>query len=402
METRTWPVARRTTVATLTAVTLLAAALVPAAPAALAAPAGCGSTRDPELWSVAATSASDAWAVGNDEVTTGSNPPVAQSLIEHWNGTTWCVVPSPDPGGPTDPTGLNGVTATSAGNAWAVGHYSGSAGTRTIILHWDGTSWTQVPSPDPSHQRLYNDLFSVSAASASSAWAVGEYTTASHGLQPLIARWNGTTWKQVASPVLPAGGTLHGVAATSTDSAWAAGYSQDPSADLTEQTNGTGWTQVTAPDPVTGTNPVNETGPAAASSPANVWVIGSGFSTSDTNGTLFGLHWTGTGGGWTVTPMPDPDYHPSLSGVATLSTSSAWAVGTVQNSEGALRTLILRWNGTAWTRTASPDPGNAGTDDQLTAVAAVSASDAWAVGMSNGTTLMLHWDGAAWGQVSSP
>jgi hypothetical protein len=57
------------------------------------------------------------------------------------------------------------------------------------------------------------------------------------------------------------------------------------------------------------------------------------------------------------------------------------------------RALIEHWNGTQWCRVPIPEPG---TSDGLTGVATVSATDAWAVG-SYGTfkTLILHWDGTA-------
>src|SRR5215469_1509873 len=44
------------------------------------------------LYSVAAISENDAWAVGEH----GGNG--SQTLIEHWNGTDWRVVSSPNPG----------------------------------------------------------------------------------------------------------------------------------------------------------------------------------------------------------------------------------------------------------------------------------------------------------------
>jgi hypothetical protein len=56
----------------------------------------------------------------------------------HWNGTAWSRVPSPA-GGP----GLLAVTATSATSAWAVGDYSTASGQpRTLIMHWNGTRWS--------------------------------------------------------------------------------------------------------------------------------------------------------------------------------------------------------------------------------------------------------------------
>src|SRR5260370_1068964 len=112
------------------------------------------------LKGVAVVSACDAWAVGND-VSAGAS----QTLILHWNGTSWKRVPSPSPPGAS----LGAVAATSAGNAWAVGYRQGL---RTLILHWNGTKWTQVSSPRPG---LPGYLTGVSAKSTASAWAVGVY-----------------------------------------------------------------------------------------------------------------------------------------------------------------------------------------------------------------------------------
>ena len=86
------------------------------------------------LGGVAATSASNAWAVG----TTGSNT-AAKTMIVRWNGTAWTQVPSPSPAPSPE---LVGVTATSATNAWAVGQTGTAGRIKTLILHWNGKSWT--------------------------------------------------------------------------------------------------------------------------------------------------------------------------------------------------------------------------------------------------------------------
>jgi len=79
---------------------------------------------------VAATSASNAWAVGNTS---------SGTLIVRWNGTAWKRVPSPGRAGSL----LYGVAATSARNAWAVGDTSkiNHGSSETLILRWNGTSW---------------------------------------------------------------------------------------------------------------------------------------------------------------------------------------------------------------------------------------------------------------------
>ena len=85
-----------------------------------------------------------------------------------------------------------------------------------------------------------------------------------------------------------------------------------------------------------------------------------------------------------------------VSAVAATSVRNAWAVG------GGPRTVILHWNGTAWKRV--PSPSLAGS---LSSVAAISGGDAWAVGDTStqpgrGAPLILHWNGKAWRRVPSP
>src|SRR5207248_3028767 len=90
------------------------------------------------LTSISAVSPHDIWAVGQGHLT------------EHWNGHAWQAVPAP--AGSTDPdatTNLNGVSARSARDVWAVGTVSGTPSPRTVTEHWNGTTWTLVPSPTP-------------------------------------------------------------------------------------------------------------------------------------------------------------------------------------------------------------------------------------------------------------
>ena len=166
---------------------------------------------DNEFFGVAALSACNVWAVGNYRMTaTGT----LLSLAEHWNGTAWKVVPTPNPG--TSLNFLRAVSAFSASNVWAVGHADDS----TLILHWNGTAWARVPSPSPG---VGSDLSGVDAVSATGAWAVGEFTDSSSRQKTLVLRWNGTKWSQVASPAPGADSALDAVTATSAGNAWAVG-----------------------------------------------------------------------------------------------------------------------------------------------------------------------------------
>jgi hypothetical protein len=45
---------------------------------------------------------------------------------------------------------LFSVAATSADNAWAVGYTGSGPDSRTLLAHWNGRAWTQVTDPSPS------------------------------------------------------------------------------------------------------------------------------------------------------------------------------------------------------------------------------------------------------------
>src|SRR5687768_16944581 len=74
-----------------------------------------GSTYRNRLRSIEVISTTDIWAVGSQEQSQGQLP---LTLIEHWDGTQWSVVPSPNPTGGVE---LYGVSAAASDDVWAVG-----------------------------------------------------------------------------------------------------------------------------------------------------------------------------------------------------------------------------------------------------------------------------------------
>jgi hypothetical protein len=181
----------------------------------VASPDPGGTGNDNYLFAVAATSPSDAWAVG--EIVTST---AIQTLALHWNGRNWAQVASPNPGSANE---LFGVGATSAANAWAVGEVTAGTSEQTLVLHWNGSKWARVASPNPGGPANNNVLDGVAATSTSSAWAVGGYETGT-GQSTLVLHWNGSTWVHVDSPNPGTQNGLYGVAATSSTNAWAVGY----------------------------------------------------------------------------------------------------------------------------------------------------------------------------------
>jgi len=184
------------------------------------------------LFGVTATSRTNAWAVGEVTVTADIARPhhlqgragqhlaaTTSTLMEHWNGTAWSRVTSPSPNGFAL---LNGISATSASDAWAVGVTSAGTSEQTLALHWNGQAWAQVTTPSPGGSTNDNTLEGVAATAANNAWAVGQ--SGPTGNQTLILQWNGSTWSTVNSPNPGTGiNGLFGVAATSADDAWAVG-----------------------------------------------------------------------------------------------------------------------------------------------------------------------------------
>jgi hypothetical protein len=65
---------------------------------------------------------------------------------------------------------------------------------RTLIQHWNGNRWSVIPSPNPS--AVQDQLESVAMVSGAYGWAVGYQGRT----KTLIERWNGFTWKVVQSP----------------------------------------------------------------------------------------------------------------------------------------------------------------------------------------------------------
>jgi len=166
------------------------------------------------------------------------------TVIEHWGGTGWTVVRSPDPsraGCVNDE--LLGV-ATSPAATWAVGDYCGAA----LALRLEDGRWRQVPAPSPP-RAVSERLASVAVASTANAWAVGRI-----GGRVLILHWNGAKWATARVPN-PAGATsarLASVTAVSPSIAWAVGQADYPhhvTKLLIERWDGMRWKLVSVPNP---------------------------------------------------------------------------------------------------------------------------------------------------------
>lgn len=165
------------------------------------------------LWFASRTAG---WAVGAFGVGQDSG---TRTCIRRWNGQQWAKVPSPDPGGTSAYNNLLSVSGTSASDAWAVGGSTNG----TLGLHWNGTSWRKARMP-PFAGPAPGGLDGVSALTRTDAWAVGSYSPV-FAEKTLTLHWNGRKWSRITSPnhAGPHGTRLNAVAAVSPGDVWAVG-----------------------------------------------------------------------------------------------------------------------------------------------------------------------------------
>jgi hypothetical protein len=176
---------------------------------------------------LAAVAADDVWAVG-------TCPKCRYGiLMEHWDGTSWKIVPSA-----ALPRGSQGslgdMVAFSRNDIWAVGYYIHyPEGIETLIEHWDGLRWRVVPSPNISTEYdAANRLRKITAISPNDMWAVGMFSnqkTAVFQPRTLTTHWDGKSWSIVPSPSPGKAAELFSVTSLPSGEVWGVGiYDDDP------------------------------------------------------------------------------------------------------------------------------------------------------------------------------
>jgi hypothetical protein len=326
-----------------------------------------------QLEAVTSISTGDGWAVGS-YCCSGRNFGLG-TLMEHWNGSAWTIS-----AGAVDTRffdeKLLGVAAVSSADVWAVGNVK-RTGFRDpgspLVMHFDGTAWRQAAAPGSGR------LGAVAALSADNVWAVGATRTATQ-----VEHWNGSSWSVVPSPSPGFTAALNGIAAVAPNAIWAVGqFVADPynpvAQTLVEHWDGTSWQIVASP---------NADGPnhllgATAVSASDVWAVGASGVDIGSSGRPPGTrtlteHWNGSE--WQIVSSPDVDNENVLQGVAARSGTDVATVGHYTKiSIPAEQTQVEEWHGTAWRITPS---GNANTSDNRLdgATATLGGGPMWAVG----------------------
>jgi alpha-tubulin suppressor-like RCC1 family protein len=345
-------------------------------------PASPDGLTDVDFSGISAVSTSEAWAVGASSALFDSLP-----LAEHWDGDAWQNVAVPLPAGVS--TGrLSGVLELSSANAWAVGDVGAPSGIGdlTLIEHWNGRAWTVVPSPNPvTGTGNTDELLRIAGTSATNLWAVGFFGTDLFNAM-LFEHWNGKEWSFVPPPT--ESGDIFGEAITaiSANDAWAVGDTEGGT--ISAHWNGKAWSFVATPFLQDGAAPTNQLTGVTATGPDNVWASGYEGNVDQQNFQKpYVLHWNGTA--WSLTQVPNTGTEGSLlSGITALSATDIWASGQTGQDDGSLLSLTERFNGKTWSLVPSLDPGELtpGIDNTFDAVADVAPHTLFAVGTQETTT----------------
>jgi hypothetical protein len=317
---------------------------------------------------------------------------LASSSVHAISG--WSVVDTPNRGELSN--ALNGVAVVSDTMAFAAGHSydTNLAAYRTLVQHWNGSSWRIVSTPNVG--RGYNELYGIAAASSQEAWAVGYSMPDAYApYYPLILRWDGASWRSQTS--VAESGKLAAVSALSANDAWAVGFYTDSSGitrPLALHWDGRRWTRSSVS---AGASRFASLGGVYARASNDVWAVGNALSGRYV--TLI-AHWDGAR--WTTVPSPSAGTKGNrLRAVTGTASNDVWAVGDAQDAGS----VILHWNGSSWQLVAHPKVATG--YDTLWGLAAAAPNDVWAVGYWNQRgsgihTRVEHWDGSTWKLVATP
>lgn len=290
------------------------------------------------MLSLSGVSNKDIWGLSNGQ-------------IVHWNGVFWdtpsqIVLPPQSV--------LNSILEIAPNNVWAVGAYppqNDPSFSQTLVLHWDGKRWQMVSSPNmPFPGR--NTLTALSAVSSRDIWAVGSFSSntavgsPSDHSAPLVEHWDGQRWNLMPSLVFPS--------------------------QFVQLTSIKAWSRT------------------------NVWVVG--LVSDTTTGTFHPVIGRWNGQYWqAVSHSAQQMADGALFSINGSAPNDLWAVGKSQ-----IAMLIEHWNGAVWNTVPTPTipPGPAPHSEQqnaLLSVAALSPSDAWAVGsLPYNRSIIEHWNGQRW------
>lgn len=328
---------------------------------------------DNNLTSVSAASFNDAWAVG---AYYPSSSNVLATLAHHFDGTRWTAFPLPNVG--TEENVLLGVSMPAPGSAWAVGYFvNGKFQQETLVEHFNGSVWSVVPSPSPG--ALQNILFGVTAISDADVWGVGADQDANGLWHTLTEHWNGTAWSVVnAVDQGSTGNQFYAVQALATNNVYAVGQQANsafPNEALIEHWDGRSWSVVSNPADASTALPLGVSAVAST-----LTLVG-----QEESDTAPYTTYVAQGSPRALSLQTSPNQgtgENDLFGATTAADGSTWTAGwDIDVNTGNHDPLILQGVNGRWSLVASPS-FKAGSDSGIAAICTIPGGGMWAVGVT--------------------
>ena len=285
-----------------------------------------------QLKSVHCVNSTTCFAVGQYDTFLTTN-----TLIERWDGHGWSILPSPNPPD-TAVSGLSDVQCTSPTRCFAVGSYFVATDTltveKTLVEHWDGSKWKILSSPNKS-SITDSSLSGVWCTNTSFCFAVGQYRT-DVAVLTLIEQWNGKQWAIVSSPNPTDIGDseLAGISCMSSVNCFAVGFAGRT---LVEHWNGSKWSITTTPNPA-GAN-VASLSSISCPAPTRCYAAGNWFRSLAQSRLV--ETWNGTAWRILATPAPTGAVATTLNGISCPVISNCLVVGDYAVDNGPTRRPLV-------------------------------------------------------------
>ena len=223
--------------------------------------------------------ATDVWIGGTGKQPFGQ----AGTLIEHFNGTRWSIVPTPIERG-----AVLGMSAIAPDDVWAVGNDNRS-GITSLAMHWDGVTWTQIPVVVKGCTQVFR-LHEIDASGRRPV-AVGQCFDDSGDVISVVISYGKRGWRpEKIAGIDPTTFQLTSINWTGR-TAWAGG-STTPGQAVALRLHRHVWTSVPTPD-----NAFVLAG--VAGTPRDSWGVGSGWQN-----VVLTMHWDGEPGRTSPTSSP--------------------------------------------------------------------------------------------------
>lgn len=373
-------------------------------------------TRPAHLWGVKDVDGLDnVWAVGFEKEYYNQFSYDSYSFAARWNGSQWVKFNTPSPGlysGGGIDVQLNDVAGAAGDDVWAVGSYKtqhpqdGFVGYQTIAMHFDGSDWSQVPTPVTPPGMSGAFLWAVEAPASDNVFAVGNRVDPNQLDQIQMVghalRWDGSEWEMLPdAPPLGRRNDLVDLAMIDSDRFIAIGGHSGPTLGARDkpyvvQWDGNSWSHIEVPVP-DGQVFLES---VAVLAPDNIWIAGTSDPFDAPFKPLF-LHYDGQS--WVIFDAVEfTPYGGTIRSITAIAPDDIWASGTFTTTMGGFtRPLLMHFDGTSW-RQVYDDPDDMTTGTLFAIDAVGDTGEVWTVGSDGNNPYIQRNTGSGEASVAAP